>query len=114
MAFVKIRVSVWRALYPNLDLVPQGGPCLELNHHALTGHVQGAHFSLFSCLTCTSWTGVSVWESRKEEWTGRENLVRKRLAEGMEMPLLTGTLCAHWYQAFAYQNIANMQMIKIG
>lgn len=24
-----------------------GGPCLELNHHALTGHVQGAHFSLF-------------------------------------------------------------------
>ena len=24
VAFVKIRVSVWRSLYPNLDLVPQG------------------------------------------------------------------------------------------
>lgn len=88
MAFVKIRVSMCRALYPNLDLVPQGG------------HVQGAHFFLFSCLTCTSWTVVSVWESRKEEWTGRENLVRKRLAEGMEMPLLTRALYARWHLAF--------------
>lgn len=32
---------------------------------------------------------LKAWESRKEEWTGRENLVRKRLPQGMEMPLLT-------------------------
>ena len=37
---------MWIYSYTNLDLTPPG--CLELNHHALTVHLQGAHVVLLS------------------------------------------------------------------